>query len=131
MTMQAEILDYRHTTEWDVEKFFYDESFTQNIQEKFPLVFSSMSSRHSDSVEKSWKDYNNGRKLSRPNTLLDAFSGGFCRRVGEYLNLSGISFVVNASCAGALYALHQGSLISQAYNTPVVVVCADNLNHPF
>ena len=130
--MQAEILDYRHTTEWDLEKFFYDESFTQNIQEKFPLIFASMSSRHIDSVEKSWKDFMTGRKWSRPNTLLDAFTSGFSRRVGEYLNLTGISISnLNASCASALYALHQGSLLSQAYNTPVVVVCADNLTHPF
>jgi 3-oxoacyl-(acyl-carrier-protein) synthase len=129
--MQAEILDYRHTTEWDLEKFFYDESFTQNIQEKFPLVFSSMSSRMTDSTEKSWKDFNSGRKHSRPNTLLDAFPGGFSRRTGEYLNLTGISFIMNASCASALYALHQGAMISQAHNTPVIVVCADNLNHPF
>jgi len=131
MTMQAEILDYRHTTEWDLEKFFLDESFKQNIQEKFPLVFSSVSSRYDDSVEKSWKDFFTGRKWSRPNTLLDAFPGGFSRRVGEYLNLTSMSYIVTASCASALYALHQASLISQAHNTPVVVVCADNLQHPF
>jgi len=131
MTMQAEILDYRHTTEWDLEKFFLDESFKQNIQEKFPLIFASMSSRHIDSVEKSWKDFMTGRKWSRPNTLLDAFPSGFSRRVGEYLNLTGMSYIMNASCASTLYALNQASMISQSYNTPVVVVCADNLTHPF
>jgi 3-oxoacyl-(acyl-carrier-protein) synthase len=129
--MQAEILDYRHTTEWDLEKFLLDESFKQNIQEKFPLVFSSVSSLHADSVEKSWKDFTTGRKWSRPNTLLDAFPGGFSRRVGEYLNLTGMSYIMNASCASALYALNQASMISLSYNTPVVVVCADNLQHPY
>ena len=131
MTMQAEILDYRHTTQWDLEKFFFDESFTQNIQEKFPLVFTSVSTRLPDSTEKSWKDFNSGRKWSRPNTLLDAFPAGFCRRVSEYLKLTGFGISINSSCASALYALHHGSLVSLSYNTPVIVVCADNLNHPF
>jgi 3-oxoacyl-(acyl-carrier-protein) synthase len=42
-----------------------------------------------------------------------------------------MSYIMNASCASALYALNQASMISLSYNTPVVVVCADNLQHPY
>jgi 3-oxoacyl-(acyl-carrier-protein) synthase len=129
--MQLEILDYRYTTEWEIDNILLDETFKQNIQEKFPLVFSSASSRLSDSVEKSWKDFNAGRKWSRPANLLDAFPGGFMRRVSEQLGLTGFSIGANASCASTLYSLYQASLVSQDMNCPAIVVCADNLQHPF
>lgn len=129
--MQTEILDYRFTNEWDLDLVLKDESFNVNLQPKFPLVTTSISNRELNSVENCWNDYTRGKRTGRPRDVLDAFPGGFSRRVGDYLGLSGESILVNASCASALYALHLSTMYSQQNNTPAVVVCADNVNHPF
>jgi 3-oxoacyl-[acyl-carrier-protein] synthase II len=129
--MQAEILDYRHTTEWDLESILKDESFNKNLQPKFPLITSSISNRELNSIENCWNDYTIGKRRGRPTDVLDAFPGGFSRRVGDYLGLTGESIIVNASCASAIYAFNLGAMYSQMLNSPVVIVCADNVNHPF
>jgi 3-oxoacyl-[acyl-carrier-protein] synthase II len=129
--MQLEILEYKHTTVWDFETFLKDETFKQHLQEKFPLITCSAGSREINSAELCWTDYLQGKKRCKPMPALDIAPGGFTRRVGEYLNLTGENLVVQGNCASALYGLNIASMLSQANNMPVVVVCADNVNHPF
>jgi 3-oxoacyl-(acyl-carrier-protein) synthase len=127
--MQAEILDYRYTTEWKLESILCDETFIKNLEPNFPLIVASLSNRELNSVENSWNDYHAGKRRGRPSDILDGYPGGF--RAGESLRLSGPSFIFNASCASGIYAFHMASMYSQSFNMPVVIVCADNVNHPF
>ena len=130
--MTAEILDYRFTTKWQLEETLHDDmSFKKNLEPDYPLIVSSMSMNKLDSLESTLKSYNAKRHRHLPVITLDSFPGGYARRIGEYLGLSGYSMSLNANCSSALYALHTGSIISQAEKKPVVVVCADNVNSDF
>lgn len=130
--MQTEILDYRFTTEWNLESILKDETFHVNLQPKFPLVVTTMSFRESSSNENCRTDYISGKRRGKPSEVLDSFSGSvIARRAGDYLGLSGQNILINANCASTLYALHMATIYSQLNNTPAVVVCADNVNHPY
>lgn len=129
--MTTEILDYRYTSKWELESILQDKSFTCNIQEKFPLVIATMSHYNINAAEICQTAYLQGKRRSSPLLILDSYPGGFARRIGEYLNSTGEMFIINANCSSAIYALHIGTMASQNLNSPVIVVCADNVNHPF
>jgi len=129
--MQTEILDYRFTTEWDLESILNDETFKINLQPKFPLIVPSISTKELNSMENAWTDYTAGKRRGKPSDVLDSFSGNVSRKAGEYLGLSGDNLIINGTCASGIYAFHLAGMYSKTYGLPVVIVCADNVNHPF
>ena len=129
--MQTEILDYRFTTEWDLKSFLSDETFNVNLQPKFPSVIASISNFDLISAPNAWRDFMSGKRRGKPSEILDVFPASIARRAGEYLGLTGESIIVNATCASGLYAFHIAGLYSQTFNSPVVVIGADNVNSPF
>lgn len=129
--MQTEILDYTFSTDWDIKAVCSNEQFTNNLQPDFPFIATTISSMGSNSEERAWTDYLNGKKRGRPSDILDCFPGNLPRQAGFYLGLSSDSILINASCASTLYAFHTATLYSLHYKKPAVVFCAENYNHNF
>lgn len=128
--MAAEILEYFYTTDWNIE-CLKDLRLQWNLSADFPLVVSSMSSYRSDSLTKTYEGYSNNVRRINPKIILDSWNGGFNRRISEYLGINEISMLVTANCSSSIYCLYLADLISQDKQRPVVVVCADNVNHNF
>jgi 3-oxoacyl-(acyl-carrier-protein) synthase len=129
--MATEILKYFYTREWNIE-ILKDLPFSDLIDHNFPLVVSSMSTYKIDSITKTYTNYlNDPTKKISPTTVLDSWNGAFNRRIGEYLGCERESLLINSNCSSSLYGFYIADLLSKEKKTPVILVCADNVNNEF
>ena len=120
--MAIEILDYRYSTEWNLKEFLTDETFKQNLQEKFPFVTSTVSSFTSDALQTIWVDYLQGKRRGKPSELRNSQNDSVVSFAGTLLGISGPSFRLEAACSSSLYAFYVAGLISQDTQSPVVKI---------
>lgn len=128
--MATEILEYFYTADWNIEAL-KDLQSRWNLSRDFPLIVSSMSSYRDDSLSKTYEGYSSSARRISPIVILDSWSGGFNRRISEYLGINEISMLVTANCSSSIYCLYIAGLISLDKQRPVIVVCADNVKHEF
>lgn len=129
--MSCEILDYRYSTEWNIDKLLTDFIQITNIDPSWPLVISTMSTVGESYFSQVWKEYDSGKRRGRPSLLSDVSKGNIGTHVGKLLHTSGQIITTNATCAGSLYAFNIASLLSQSQNKPVVVVCCDDMTSDY
>jgi 3-oxoacyl-(acyl-carrier-protein) synthase len=128
--MATEILEYFYTNEWNIESL-KDLPFKEFINEKTPLIVSSMSSYKKESLTYSFDRYLKNQSKASPTAILDSWYGGFNRRISEYLGTTSEVLLLTSNCASSIYSLYIADLISLDKNQPVLVVCADNVTSDF
>jgi 3-oxoacyl-(acyl-carrier-protein) synthase len=123
--MITEILHYRYTTDWNYDNCF-DAVFMDNIQPNFPLVAStSMGITSYNKVNRDF--YVDKKRRGRPSEMRSTMRDSLVSHVAKTLNLHGYISIVNAECSGSTYALHNATMLSKLYDTPVVVFVAENI----
>lgn len=125
--MQTEILDYRYTTAWELEKLLSDHSFNDNLENDWPLVTTTFSGLVTRADETVWRDFIAGKRRGKPTELRNSQVHSTLSYAGDQLGVSRQVLNVHAACASSLYAFYTASLLSQDTKCPVIVFCADNL----
>lgn len=128
--MPCEILDYKYTTVWDLDKFLDDPKFNSQLDPSWPLITSTGSCVNDQGEEPLFQEFIKSKRL-RPSILKNNSQNSTGRYIGEKLNIKGQLMNVYASCAGSAYSFYLASLISLDQQTPVVIFSGDNFQHPF
>ncbi len=123
--MITEILHYRYTTDWNYDNCF-DSIFVENSRPNFPLVAStSMGVTSYNKVNRDF--YVDKKRRGKPSEMRNTMRDSLVSHVAKTLNLQGYISIVNAECSGSIYALHNATMLSKLYDTPVFVFVAENI----
>jgi 3-oxoacyl-[acyl-carrier-protein] synthase II len=121
--MALEIINYKTTTKWELETFFTGTI----VDNQWPLVVGTLSTWAPDSLETVWSDFIGGKRKGRPTQLRQSSNDSVTAMIGAKLGRTREIFRMEAACSTSLYAFYIAGLISQDKNSPVIVVCGDNL----
>jgi 3-oxoacyl-(acyl-carrier-protein) synthase len=125
--MACEILDYRYTSEWNLDSILRDDSFRNNLQPYYPLVVSTQSGLDYNAQTRVWQDFLDNRKKGRPRTMRNSTPDSVTSYAAEQLGVKQQIVTLQAECAASTYAFYHASLISLDLQQPVLVFAADNL----
>ena len=129
--MQAEIIDYRYTTSWDLTSILNEFKVSNQLDPSWPLVASTMSSYGVNDNKAVWSDFLNGRRRGKPSELRNSSVDSMFTHVADELGLHGQVMNVQSVCAGSLYAFYTAAMMSLDLQTPVIVFCGDNLTSDY
>lgn len=123
--IDTEIIYYDYCMDWNLDQLFQP-SILELMQPKFPLVVSCTTGLQSpNKISRDF--YVENKKRGKPSELRVTNRDSLVTYVAKSLGVKGHVSTVSAECSGSLYALYTASLLSQAYNSPVIVFCADNI----
>lgn len=117
---------YHYNLEYDIVNFYSQFKPGVDYEQHWPIITVSGSRLSADAATKFWEDLLGGKKRARPSICIDGGQESVHTSIVRSLGMTGISFSVLSACTSSAYALHQAGLLSQLYNTPVIVAAADN-----
>lgn len=126
-----EILDYRYTNSWDLDKILTDKTFNKNIQPHFPIIATTETGISPDLQNSLFDRFFAGKTRGRPKELYQTSPDSTLLYVAECLGTASECFISNATCSSSSYGLFLASLISLEKKTPVILFCGDSLNSKF
>ena len=118
---------YHYNLEFDVENYFSQFCPGIDYEPSWPLICVSGSRLKFSAAKGIWEDLLGEKKRTKPSNCINGGQESVAAAINKALGMTGITFNLMAACTSGAYALHQAGLISQIYDTPVVIAAADNV----